>query len=113
MKSSFAYSALIDVLEGAIMDPKHYFCIGLDYRIPVMHNLISKEYVRQLKFSPSYNELTFASEYMGVWQGGSEESWFNFEKLTKYRKIKNPEWSQKFRGDPNIFYLISVDEFAA
>ena len=109
MKSSFAYSALIDVLEGAIMDPKHYFCIGLDYRIPVMHNLISKDYVHQLKFSPSYNELTFASEYMGVWQGGSEESWFSFEKLTKYRRIKNPEWSQKFRGDPNIFYLISVD----
>ena len=46
--------------------------------------------------SPSYNELTFASEYMGVWAGGSEESWFNFEKISKYRKIKNPEWKQKF-----------------
>lgn len=109
MKSSFAYEALIDTFEKSIIDPKHNFCIGLDYRIPVLHGLISGKYVRDLKLSPSYNETTFASEYMGVWQGGSEESWFNFDKLTKYRKIKNPEWKQKFRGDPKVFYLISVD----
>lgn len=109
MKSSFAYSALIDTFEKAIIDPTLNFCIGLDYRIPVLHGLIDRNYVMNLKLSPSYNESTFASEYMGTWLGGSDESWFNFEKLTHYRKIKNPEWSQKFRGDPNIFYLISVD----
>ena len=109
MKSSFAYEALIDTFEKAIIDPKHNFCIGLDYRIPVLHGLIDGKYVRDLKLSPSYNETTFASEYMGVWQGGSEESWFNFEKLSKYRKIKNPEWKQKFREDSTTFYLISVD----
>lgn len=109
MKSSFAYSALLDTFEKAIIDPKTSFAMGLDYRIPVLHGLIDRNYVRSLKLSPSYNEQTFASEYMGVWQGGSEESWFNFDKLTKYRKIKNPEWKQKFIGDSNVFYLISVD----
>ena len=109
MKSSFAYEKLIDVLEKSIIDPKHNFCIGLDYRIPVMHGLIDGQYVRELKMDPSYSEQTFASEYMGNWLGGSEESWFNFEKLSKYRKIKNPEWNQKFRDNPNVFYLISVD----
>ena len=109
MKSSFAYEKLIDVLEKSIIDPKHNFCIGLDYRIPVMHGLIDRQYVRELKMDPSYSEQTFASEYMGNWLGGSEESWFNFEKLSKYRKIKNPEWNQKFRDNPNVFYLISVD----
>ena len=108
-KSSFAYEALLDTFEKAIIDPAHNFSIGLDYRIPVLHGLINGEYVRNLKLSPSYNEQTFASEYMGTWLGGSEESWFNFEKISKYRKIKNPEWKQKFRDDPNIFYLISVD----
>ena len=108
-KSSFAYEALLDTFEKAIIDPAHNFSIGLDYRIPVLHGLINGEYVRNLKLSPSYNEQTFAAEYMGTWLGGSEESWFNFEKISKYRKIKNPEWKQKFRDDPNIFYLISVD----
>ena len=108
-KASFAYEALIDTFEKAIIDPKRSFCIGLDYRIPVMHGLIDGNYVKDLKLSPSYNETTFAAEYMGTWLGGSDESWFNFEKLSKYRKIKNPEFHPKFRGDKNIFYLISVD----
>lgn len=32
-----------------------------------------------------------------------------FDKLVKYRKLKNPEWHQKFIDDKNVFYLISVD----
>ena len=108
-KSSYAYSALLDTFERAIVEPDRNFCIGLDYRIPVLHGLIDGNFVKELRLSPSYNETTFAAEYMGTWLGGSEESWFNFEKLSKYRKIKNPEKTPKFRGDPNVFYLISVD----
>ena len=108
-KASFAYEALMDTFEKAIIDPSTSFCIGLDYRIPAQHGLIDPTYVRNLKLSPAYNETTFAAEYLGQWLGGSEESWFNFEKLTKYRKIKNPEWIQKFKDDKNVFYLISVD----
>lgn len=108
-KSSFAYAALIDTFERAIIDPKSSFCIGLDYRIPAQHGLIDAKYVQGLKLSPSYNETTFAVEYLGSWLGGSDESWFDFERLVKYRKIKNPEWTQKFKEDSKVFYLISVD----
>ena len=108
-KSSFAYAKLIDTFERAIIDPKSSFCIGLDYRIPAQHGLIDAKYVQGLKLSPSYNEATFAAEYLGSWLGGSDESWFDFERLVKYRKIKNPEWTQKFKEDSKVFYLISVD----
>lgn len=109
IKSSFAYEALLDYFEESIIDPRRAFTMGLDYRIPMLHGLIDAAHVKNLKMSPSYNELTFAAEYMGVWAGGSDESWFNFEKISKYRKIKNPEWKQKFRDDATTFYLISVD----
>ena len=108
-KSSFAYAALIDTFEKAIIDPKSSFCIGLDYRIPALHGLIDAKFVQGLKLSPSYNETTFAAEYLGLWLGGSDESWFDFARLVKYRKIKNPEWIQKFKDDSKVFYLISVD----
>ena len=108
-KSSFAYAALIDTFEKAIIDPKSSFCIGLDYRIPALHGLIDAKFVQGLKLSPAYNETTFAAEYLGSWLGGSDESWFDFARLVKYRKLKNPEWIQKFKGDSKVFYLISVD----
>jgi hypothetical protein len=38
---------------------------------------------------------------MSIWTGGGEESWFDFDKLQKYRKIKNPETHAIFRAGIN------------
>ena len=108
-KTSFAYNRLIDNFEMSIMQPRQAFVFGCDYRVPVLHGLLPKDYVNQLKLSPSFNEVSFATEYLSLWQGASEEAWFNFDKLTKYRKIKNPETHAKNVQGPNCFYLLSVD----
>ena len=108
-KTSFAYDRLIDNFEMSIMQPRQAFVFGCDYRVPVLHGLLPKDYVNQLKLSPSFNEVSFATEYLSLWQGASEEAWFNFDKLTKYRKIKNPETHAKNVSGPNCFYLLSVD----
>jgi hypothetical protein len=108
-KTSFAYDRLIDNFEMSIMQPHQAFVFGCDYRVPVLHGLLPKDYVNQLKLSPSFNEVSFATEYLSLWQGASEEAWFNFDKLTKYRKIKNPETHAKNVSGPNCFYLLSVD----
>lgn len=107
-KTSFAYDRLIDTFENSIIDPEHAFVFGCDWRVPALHGLIDKQFINKLKMSPSYNEVSFATEYLSLWQGSSEESWFNYDKLTKYRKLKNPE-TQFHRGQYSHFYLLSVD----
>ena len=108
-KTSFAYDLLLDVFADSIIHPESSFCMGCDYRVPLMHGLLDRTYINKLKVSPSYNEESFAREYLSIWSGSSDESWFNFDKLQKYRKIKNPERHAKFRPNANQFYLISVD----
>lgn len=108
-KTSFAYDRLIDTFENAIIDPEHAFMFGCDWRLPAMHGLIDKQYINKLKMSPSYNAESFATEYLSLWQGSSEEAWFSYEKLSKYRKIKNPETHAINRPESEQFYLISVD----
>lgn len=109
VKTSYAYDKLIDMFENSIIDPQNSFVIGMDYRIPIMHDLLDKQFVKKLKSSPSFNEESFAREYMSIWSGSSDESWFNFDKLQKYRKIKNPELHAINRNNVNEFYLLSVD----
>lgn len=109
VKTSYAYNKLLDVFENSIIDPKNSFVFGCDYRVPVMHGLLDKTYINKLKMSPSYNEESFAREYASKWSGSSDESWFNLDKMTKYRKIKNPEKHAKYKQSQNLFYLISVD----
>ena len=108
-KTSFSYERLIDTFENAIIDPDHSFMFGCDWRLPAMHGLIDKQYINKLKMSPSYNAESFATEYLSLWQGSSEDAWFSYEKLSKYRKIKNPETHAINRPDSEQFYLISVD----
>ena len=108
-KTSFAYERLIDTFENAIIDPEHAFMFGCDWRLPAMHGLIDKQYINKLKMSPSYNAESFATEYLSLWQGSSEDAWFSYEKLSKYRKLKNPEMHAINRPGSEQFYLISVD----
>lgn len=108
-KTSFSYERLIDTFENAIIDPQHAFMFGCDWRLPAMHGLIDKQYINKLKMSPSYNAESFATEYLSLWQGSSEDAWFSYEKLSKYRKLKNPEMHAINRPDSEQFYLISVD----
>ena len=109
VKTSFAYDLLLDVFEDSIIHPESSFCMGCDYRVPMLHGLLQREYINKLKMSPSYSEESFASEYLSIWAGSSDESWFNFDKMLKYRKIKNPETHAKFKSSDSCFYLISVD----
>ena len=109
VKTSFAYDLLIDDFIDSIIHPKSTFVFGCDYRVPVLHGLLDKTYINKLKTSSSFKEESFAREYASLWSGSSEEAWFNFDKLAKYRKIKNPETSAKFRANSNQFYLLSVD----
>ena len=91
VKTSFSYDRLIDTFENSIIDPKNNFWFGCDYRVLVLHGLLDRTFINKLKTSPSYNEESFAREYMSIWSGSSEEAWFSYDKLQKYRKIKNPE----------------------
>ena len=109
VKTSFAYDLLIDDFIDSIIHPNSTFVFGCDYRVPMIHGLLDKTYINKLKTSSSFKEESFAREYASLWSGSSEEAWFNFDKLTKYRKIKNPETSAKFRANSNQFYLLSVD----
>lgn len=109
LKTTFAYDRLIDDFQTAIIDPDLGFVFGCDYRVPLLHGLLEKDFVNRLKMSPSYDEASFAREYMSLWSGSSEDSWFNFDKMGRYRKIKNPESHAIFRAGANQFYLLSVD----
>ena len=100
-KMSFAYDKLISIFENSIMQPMSSFCMGCDYRVPMIHGLLEQSYINKLKLDPSFNEVSFATEYLSLWQGASDESWFNFDKLQNYRKIKNPETHAKFRPGSN------------
>ncbi len=63
VKSSFAYNKLISTFEDSIINPEDSFCVGADYRVPMMHGLVDKKFINSLKMDPSFDESSFATEY--------------------------------------------------
>lgn len=108
-KGSYAYEKLVELFIQSIIAPNSTFVWGCDYRIPLLHGLLNKQYIEELKLSSTYRDDSFAKEYLSVWSGGSSESWMDYNKLFKYRKIINSERRQNLKGEKDIFYLISVD----
>lgn len=108
-KNTFCYDKTIELFEQSIIEPTKTFVWGFDYRIPVKTGLLSKDYLTELKMSPTFDPLGFAKEYMSRFVGGSADAWFDFDKLARCRVLVNPETSQKFRDDVESFYIISVD----
>lgn len=110
-KSTYAYEKLIEVLIKMVVAPEDNFILGLDVRIPIMHGLVSKKHIQDQKISGTFKEGDFAREYLSIWTGGSSESWFNYNRILKYRTIVNSEkkMSKNLLLNKDSFYLISVD----
>jgi hypothetical protein len=109
VKGSFAYHKLIECLEDSIIQPKTTFVWSLDYRVPLIHGLLNEQFINEIKLSPTYNEDSFAREFLGYWTGVSSDSWFDYNKVNNHRKIVNPETTRKIKENSKGFYLLSVD----
>lgn len=108
-KGSYCYDKLIEVMEMEIIDPEVAFVFGCDFRVPMMHGLLSKQYMNEIKMSSTYKDDSFAREYLGLFTGSAADSWFDYDKMIKYRKLVNPENAQKLEGRNDVFYFLSVD----
>lgn len=108
-KNTFSYDKTIEFLEQSIIQPSKFFCWGFDWRIPVLTGLLSKDYLNELRLSPTFNELGFAKEYMSRFVGGSNEAWFDYEKLYSARSLVNPETHYAIKQGQDAYYIISVD----
>lgn len=108
-KITYAYSKALEIFEMSIIQPKTAFFMSCDYRVPMMHGLLDRRLINELKLSPTFDSESFAREYLSQWTGGNDESWFNFDAIQKYRVRKNPEWRQKNGGGVDQFYLLSID----
>lgn len=108
-KNTYCYDKTIELLELSIISPSKAFIMGCDYRVPVKCGLLPKDFLNEIKQSPTFSETSFAKEYMSRFVGTSNDSWFNYDRIMAHRKIVNPEARAIHREGIESYYLISVD----
>lgn len=108
-KNSFAYSKLIELLIKEITEKDSAIVIGGTWRVPVMEELLSKNFVEDLKSAGTYNDSSFAREYESEWSGDAENAFFSAEKIDKHRILLQPEYEYSGRTSKNGYYVLGID----
>lgn len=108
-KNTYCYDKTIEMLETAIINPKKAAIFGCDYRVPMQCGLLPKDFLNEIKTSQTFNELSFAKEYMSRFVGSSGDAWFDYEKFLTHRKLVNPETHEIIREGIESFYIFGVD----
>ncbi len=108
-KNTFAYDKLLQLLIWQIVRPLDSFTFGGSFKIPVMHKLLDKNFVQDLKMDGTFNETAFAREYLSEWAGSSDEAFFSSDTFDKYRVLKQPEYEYSGRTSDKGYYILSVD----
>lgn len=107
-RGTYAHDRTLETLVDMALEPGKAFCFGGDFRIPVMHGLLSPDKVKEKLKNSSYKLESFLREYMSVWSGGSEDSYYSYELISQCRKLIRPE----FKPEANFkdgFYIMAVD----
>lgn len=111
-KNSFSYDKTIELLEMSILNPSKYGIFGCDYKVPLFNGLLPKDFLNEIKTSPTFSEISFSKEYLSRFCGSSNESWFDYEKFSIHRKLVNPETKENLRDGIESFYILSVSKSA-
>ena len=75
----------------------------------MMHGLLDKNFVKELKADGTYNETSFNREYGSRWSGTKDGAFFDAEIFTKYRMLGHAEFSPDGRSSKDTFYIFGID----
>nr|DAU94729.1 MAG TPA: large terminase [Caudoviricetes sp.] len=86
----WSYLKCKDTYQLMLNDNKKQFVCGLPYQLPIVEGLIDAETIEDEMLETDFNEIRFRMEYESLWYGDTEGSFFDYNSISKNRKIKYP-----------------------
>lgn len=89
-KSHWSYEKVKDYARNMLDSTKRYFVCGLPYQLSIAENLLDNEAVADEMSEAGFNETKWSMEMECVWFGDMDGTFFDFDTVSKNRKIKYP-----------------------
>lgn len=86
----WSYLKCTDTCRFMIDDRKKQFVCGLPYQLSVTEGLLDSETVADEMAETDFNEIKFQMEYSALWYGNADGTFFDYNSISKNRKIKYP-----------------------
>lgn len=89
-KDHWSYRKMLDMFKMMLEGDKHDFVCGLPYELCIQEGLLFPEDVESDMLESDFNEIHWGMEMEALWVGGEEGAFFDFDSISKNRKIPLP-----------------------
>ena len=86
----WSYRKCTDTCGFMLKGSNRHFICGLPYQLSIKEGLLDEDAVLDEMSESDFNEIKFQMEYEALWWGDADGTFFNFESISKNRKIKYP-----------------------
>lgn len=86
----WSYEKCVDTFKSMLDPRRNNFICGLPYQIGLKEALIDSDEIVEEMLESDFNEVDFSMENCAIFYGNKNDSFFDFQSVSKNRKIKYP-----------------------
>ena len=94
-EDSWVFQKCRDVFVNMMDDSRKQFVCGFPYQLSIAEGLLDRELIEDEMLDSSYNEVRFSMEYCAEFYGSADGSFFDFDSISKNRRIKYAAYPDK------------------
>lgn len=94
-KDNWSYDKVRDYAEHMVCGDKGFFVCGLPYQLSMTEGLLNREAVADEMSEAGFNEITWSMEMECLFWGDESGTFFNYDAISKTRKIRYPMLPEK------------------
>lgn len=97
----WSYLKCTDTCRFMLDDSKRQFVCGLPYQLSISEGLLDEDTVADEMAETDFNEIKFQMEYEALWYGNTDGAFFDYNSISKNRRIKYPMLPDKLAAKVN------------
>lgn len=86
----WSYLKCTDTCRIMLDDNRQQFVCGLPYQLAIEEGVIGADVVEEEMLETDFNDVKFQMEYSALWYGANDGAFFDFNSISKNRRIKYP-----------------------
>lgn len=88
-KDNWSYTKCLDTWDAMVEGRRQFVC-GFPYQLSIEEGLLDPETVADEMAESDFSDIKFGMEMMALFYGSGEDAFFDFDSISKNRKIKYP-----------------------
>ena len=100
-KDHWSYTKCTDTLKAMVNPNRHQFVCGFPYQLSISEGLLDPDLVADEMSESGFSDVKFSMEMSAEFFGSEDGAFFDFDSISKNRKIKYPMLPNRLSGKVN------------